>query len=543
MSGALTWPPSPNDGDTFDRWSYDASIPGWVATGNGGGGGGLTEPVTLSQVLTATGGISMPPWTLSIIGTNPWQDLVASTAGSGSLDVASLKLSSLSGRPVFNEPLEILPPLRGGWGNPIQFLTGIATTGGASGGSLVSIKPTVSGTWHTLDIDTNGAGANAVHVHDGALEYFWLYDNGNTGKLDFRGDVDLTGSLVSNGYTQVVTSLDNQEVLWVSNNAASGMAANFQASSATLASVIVGNQGGGPGLSVEDGGIRVGAPTGPAVPANSLNVQGGLYINGVAAGGGGGGGIPEPATAGSFLRTNTGTWVPGMPTSGTVSLPAALTLTTGTQFDLVTLSAWINNPLLTIYNYSTAAKFTTGTAGTPTLLLINSGGGDAIKATGDIDITGRYLINGVPLQTGGGGSGLGVTDGSNAAAGYVGEVLQLAGTIQVTYASGAGMMIGQLDLTAGDWEVCGVITGPQNAVTPTALAAWTAITTSATPGFPSDVSLWTGGVVGNSANLSLALAVTRWNVSVPTSIYLHMFGVAAVSNVTFTRRLTARRMR
>lgn len=137
MSGALTWPPSPNVGDTFeDRWIWDGTA--WIALG--APGSGVSEPLTLQQLLTANGG------------------------------------------------------------------------------------------------------------------------------------------LTSRGYTQIDASLPNQELLWCINNAANGTAANFQASG-TGSAVTIGNQGAGPGLGVEDGGIQVGQASGTRL-AQSINIQGSYQVNG-----------------------------------------------------------------------------------------------------------------------------------------------------------------------------------------------------------------------------------------------------------------------
>jgi hypothetical protein len=67
-----------------------------------------------------------------------------------------------------------------------------------------------------------------------------------------------------------------------------------------------------PVMELTDGGtMQMGSPGGAAVSGlGSVNVSTGYYINGVRVG------FPDPATAGNYLRTDTGTWVAGLPLSG-----------------------------------------------------------------------------------------------------------------------------------------------------------------------------------------------------------------------------------
>lgn len=69
-------------------------------------------------------------------------------------------------------------------------------------------------------------------------------------------------------------------------------------------------------------GLMVGDDTVADSGPGTVNCSGGYYVNGSPIGGG----IAEPSTAGNFLRTDAGTWVPGLPlTGGTLTNNAAAT--------------------------------------------------------------------------------------------------------------------------------------------------------------------------------------------------------------------------
>lgn len=257
--------------------------------------------------------------------------------------------------------------------------------------------------------------ANPIPIADSEAASKLYVDMKTAGSA--TGDfLPLSGGTVT-GYTEFQASLANSEILFVYNTNANGTAANFQAYG-TSSAVIIGNQGSGPALQTEDGGIRVGAPVGPAVPNNSVNVQGGYYINGVALATGGGG-IPEPTSVGSFLRTNTGTWVAGLPlTGGTISgatrINAALSLgdlaigALGPDFRIV--PEW---PSLSIHGYDftgltrvNAITIRTATAPVgvtinPVPLIVGTPTGPAVTGAGNINVSGGYYVNGAPFVSGG----------------------------------------------------------------------------------------------------------------------------------------------
>lgn len=137
----------------------------------------------------------------------------------------------------------------------------------------------------------------------------------------------------------------------------------------------------------------------------------------------------------------------------------------------------------------------------------------------------------------------GITDGSNAPAGMVGEVISAQITAPVNLTLNTPASIGQITLTPGDWAVAGnaSFASPGTAGTRYALAISSTSATLPTPaqlavgtGTLSDMSL-TFGKAAQNLNTSLA----RFNVAVGTTVYLVALGPAT----TVTGYLSARRIR
>lgn len=148
-------------------------------------------------------------------------------------------------------------------------------------------------------------------------------------------------------------------------------------------------------------------------------------------------------------------------------------------------------------------------------------------------------------SSGGGGGGppfQGVTDGSNAAPGDIGEFISVVPVANITYPSGTQIQ-SSLSLTAGDWELGGFQN--LNSIG----AGWIAMTANivATPGG----TLWNGNVMlGNSPNFCLLYGTVRYSGSVPTNVTFNVtasitgggpWGVQGLGGVTGL--FWARRMR
>lgn len=136
----------------------------------------------------------------------------------------------------------------------------------------------------------------------------------------------------------------------------------------------------------------------------------------------------------------------------------------------------------------------------------------------------------------------GVTDGSAATAGNVGEYMSSTGSAVAAAATGVFVNICSASFTAGDWDISGIValttstgTGPNNL----ALSAFSANTT-------------TDHVVGDNvgylpavAAFTVGGAVPAWRVSISstTTIYLKGLVTYAAGSPTWYGRISGRRVR
>lgn len=137
----------------------------------------------------------------------------------------------------------------------------------------------------------------------------------------------------------------------------------------------------------------------------------------------------------------------------------------------------------------------------------------------------------------------GTTTADNAAAGVVGELLSIVQSSNVALTTAVTANIATLSLTAGDWDVDGVINFNPSAA-PTALSAGIA-TTSAT--LPNPVT--PNGAL-NALRLTFTAAVQtmptgtyRVNVSATTNVYLVAQATFSSGNCQTTGFMRARRVR
>jgi hypothetical protein len=143
-----------------------------------------------------------------------------------------------------------------------------------------------------------------------------------------------------------------------------------------------------------------------------------------------------------------------------------------------------------------------------------------------------------------------VTDGSNAAAGVVGEQVSASVTTAVTLTTGVTANVASLALTAGDWSVSGVVIFNEATNTvPTALAAGVG-QTSAT--LPTAAQVATG--VGNMTQYNMAFTkgpitqtmqagVCRVSISAAATVYLTAQAAFSTAGLTATGYISARRVR
>jgi hypothetical protein len=150
-----------------------------------------------------------------------------------------------------------------------------------------------------------------------------------------------------------------------------------------------------------------------------------------------------------------------------------------------------------------------------------------------------------PMALGGGAMGApvpiasrkGVTNGSNAAAGDIGEVLSAAsGTI--TFPGGTWVNTITMTLTPGDWDVHGEARINVGAAAANNVAAATSNVATG-PGGPGSYFQMMSSLIANGNN-SFGLRSTRWNVTVNTTVYLPVYLASAGNGVGI---LWARRAR
>ena len=137
---------------------------------------------------------------------------------------------------------------------------------------------------------------------------------------------------------------------------------------------------------------------------------------------------------------------------------------------------------------------------------------------------------------------MGITDGSNAAAGQVGEYLSSVVSTAVTLTAGGYTVVGTLSLTAGDWDVWGEADFNLTTSSTQQIAAMIA-TTTGQPNLGDAASRYQNVVnSAGGANFFVPMSLARINVSATTTLYLNMFIQNGMSGGG-TGKLCARRRR
>ncbi len=150
------------------------------------------------------------------------------------------------------------------------------------------------------------------------------------------------------------------------------------------------------------------------------------------------------------------------------------------------------------------------------------------------------------VGTGGGVEQHGVVTNSSAAAGYVGEYIQVdvpTGSAVTLTSSGTTYDITHVSLTAGDWDVSGVILSkPAGGTTTSCFSVWTSITTvdpspDETDGLTNYSSTGTGVQTGGTTG------TVRYSLASTTSVYLSCVATFASSTMSAFGLIRARRVR
>ena len=142
---------------------------------------------------------------------------------------------------------------------------------------------------------------------------------------------------------------------------------------------------------------------------------------------------------------------------------------------------------------------------------------------------------------------VGITNGSGAAAGVVGEFMSssIASGSAVSLTTGVTANVTSLSLTAGDWNCSGNINFyPAGGTTPSAVAGWISATSAAIPTRPNGGSFTERSVAMTiGGNESISVGQLAINISSTTTIYLEAYGGFSGSTMTAGGYIGCRRVR
>lgn len=254
-------------------------------------------------------------------------------------------------------------------------------------------------------------------------------------------------------------------------------------------------------------------------------------------------GVSAPAGGFNFQSQYPLRWTtigrPPTPTIGTIGFNIDLS-----QMEVWNGSAWVQlasggsgsvNPgfmnQLAYYaaDGSAVSGLNTGNNG---ILVTNSGGAPSISSTAPVGLTlPQPLI-------------VGVTNGSNAASGDVGEFISsvIPSTSSLSVSNNVPMDITSISLPAGDWDVYGNASFTATAVSHAQMNAWISLVSSTV----TDKSLTTSitqDVVALSFLVSGTVPFFRASLSVTTTIYLSSFSGFSAGSMTVCGGIHARRAR
>ena len=143
----------------------------------------------------------------------------------------------------------------------------------------------------------------------------------------------------------------------------------------------------------------------------------------------------------------------------------------------------------------------------------------------------------------------GVTDGSNAAAGQIGEYISANNTAGSALTTGVGLNVATLNLPAGDWDVWGQTIFAEGANTiPTVLASATSPVSGTVP-TPAQLAAGTGAMSQVCATMTKGLnqimqtGPDRYNSNAAQTIYLVAQATFSGGALTVTGFISARRQR
>ena len=192
----------------------------------------------------------------------------------------------------------------------------------------------------------------------------------------------------------------------------------------------------------------------------------------------------------------------------------------------------------TYIGYNTSAS---GIAATGEIVIGqgSTGLGNNTTLIGHAATTSAKILGAVTLPSG----VVGVIDGSNAAAGIVGEAIDFSYS-PVALTSGVVLLLGTITLTAGDWDVSGY-GGFDFAATTSVTVMRIGLSSFSTGfgmhGYNSDVR--TAVVPGTAVSINSAFCTTRISSNASTTIYLIAQATFTISTATASGWFHARRVR
>jgi hypothetical protein len=458
-----------------------------------------------------------------------------------------------------------------GTGNPVQFLASGSITNAvcqinyvASGTATLVLKPTPQATSAcTLEafayggaitlqlaagtdrINGGTAGASLV-VPQGYTADIWNDGAGNYYVILMLGTAASNVVTSWNGRNGVVT-MTAADITGAGGALAASSVSSFntRTGAVTLTTADVTGAGGAPLASPTFTGTPT-APT-PAVNDNTTKVATTAYVQGQ-----GSNAVPlmdGVAAAGSALTWTRGDHIHPIDTSRApvasptfTGVPAAPTAAPGDNTTALATTAFVTSAVAAATTGVSSWNGRTG-AVTMTLADVTGVGGAPLASptfTGTVNATaltttGAVNLNGAPNNI------KGVIDGSNAAAGQIGEyVSNTASSVSVT--TGIPLTITTISLTAGDWDIEANLSFGVSSGNPTLSAGWIGVGTGAAP--PNTAMGFTQISVNSQINgMTFPLSRLRANITTTTIVNLVALCNFTVGTAIVSGQVTARRVR
>lgn len=139
---------------------------------------------------------------------------------------------------------------------------------------------------------------------------------------------------------------------------------------------------------------------------------------------------------------------------------------------------------------------------------------------------------------------LGLTSGTNAAAGIVGEFVSSFASTTSAGSTGQYKDLTSISLTAGDWDVCISGEGVLNTSTTTEMAVGISITPgNSSTGLASGDNFNDIGLPISTDNTGFSIPLVRQNLTTTTTVYFKIYAVYSLGTPQFRGRISARRVR